>query len=63
MKNSDMPVTAQSNDEIVKAFMDVEGVVAPNGLTKREVFAMAAMQGLLAEGLTTDNLYLKTPLK
>ena len=47
MKNGDMPATAQSNNEIAKAFMEVEDC-APNGLTKREAFAMAAMQGLLA---------------
>jgi len=45
MKNADMPATAQSNNEIVKAFMEVEQA-SPNGLTKREAFAMAAMQGM-----------------
>ena len=47
MKNSDKPSYPQSNNEIVSAFLEVEEE-APNGLTKREAFAMAAMQGLLS---------------
>ncbi|MEC9482552.1 MAG: hypothetical protein UMU75_04390 [Halomonas sp.] len=49
----------QSNDEIAKAFMEVEQE-APNGLTKREWFAGLAMQGFCAatdmEGVPVDDL-------
>ena len=47
MKNSNTPAYPQSNHEIVKAFLEVEEV-SPNGLSKREAFAMAAMQGCCA---------------
>ena len=68
MKNSDTPAYPQSNPEIVKAFLEVEQE-SPNGLTKREAFAMAAMQGILAnrqyepprrnriEGMAEDAVY------
>ena len=55
MKNGDMPVTpvVGSNGRI-QAFTDDEGFSAmATGLTKREAFAMAAMQGLAAGD--TDN--------
>ncbi len=45
MNNSNTPAYPQSNDEVVKAFMETEQV-APNGLTKREHFA----------GLAPDNI-------
>ena len=47
MKNADKPAYPQSNNEIVKAFLEVEQE-SPNGLSKREAFAMAAMQGLIS---------------
>jgi len=47
MNNSQLPAAPLHNDELVRAFMDVEKV-APNGLTKREHFAGLAMQGILA---------------
>ncbi len=62
MNNSNLPAYPQANDEIAKAFMEVEEV-APNGLTKREAFALAAMQGLLSEGLTMDNLVASNAVK
>jgi len=58
MNNGDMPASpviddawAKESAENVKEILSVFG-----GLTKREAFAMAAMQGLLADGSRTDVL-------
>jgi len=46
MNNGDTPAYPQSNQEIVTAFME-HGYESPNGLSKREAFAMAAMQNVI----------------
>jgi hypothetical protein len=47
MNNGQLPAAPLHNDELVKAFMEVEQV-APNGLTKREHFAGMAMQAVIS---------------
>ena len=57
MNNSDMPVTPifNSNGKI-QAFTDDEGFsLMATGLTKREAFAMAAMQGILSHSFGRGN--------
>ena len=58
MKNSDMPAMPLSGD----AYGDINGTAMTKGsiepgmgLTKREAFAMAAMQGLLSNHAIIDN--------
>lgn len=56
MKNANKsayPVDKQTNDEIEEGFWHVHGY----GLTKRERFAMAAMQGFLSAGQTDTPNY------
>ena len=50
MKNSDMPATPIfSSNGVIKSFTDDEGYSSmATGLTKREAFAMAAMQGIMS---------------
>jgi hypothetical protein len=47
MKNANMPAMPIANETTRAAFAD-GGHTMPNGLTKREYFAVMAMQGLLA---------------
>lgn len=47
MRNQYKPAMPQSNDEIVKGFMEVEEC-APNGLSKLEYAAIQAMKGILS---------------
>jgi len=56
MKNGNMPVTPIFNDQgTIRPFTNDEGFSSmATGLSKREAFAMAAMQGLLAEAFTDD---------
>lgn len=46
MKNADMPAMPINNDELASALE--LGANGSKGLTKREMFAMHAMQGFLA---------------
>ena len=67
IKNGDMPVNPLSGD----AYIDFESAVNKNGsynpecqgLTKREAFAMAAMQGILSGGLGAYDEYVKVKCK
>jgi len=54
MKNGDMPVTPVFNDHgKIQSFRDAEGNLSmATGLTKREAFAMAAMQGILSSNVS-----------
>lgn len=58
MKNSDMPVTPIfSSNGRIQPFTDDNGFSSmATGLTKREAFAMAAMQGILAAGIDEMNV-------
>lgn len=59
MKNADMPASPVINSEGFPtriSFIQDEPLAA-TGLTKREAFAMAAMQGLLASGCGLQNQY------
>ena len=51
MKNADLPAMPQNNSETL---CQQTGTPNPmhSGLTKREMFAMAAMQGILSSGAT-----------
>lgn len=59
MKNADMPATpsiiAPSKNGLDPVISDGENYFA-TGLTKREAFAIAAMQGMLSNGLLIDTL-------
>jgi hypothetical protein len=59
MKNSDMPVSPVFNSNgVIKGFSDDEGFTSmATGLSKREAFALAAMQGLCANqyNITTED--------
>ncbi len=50
MKNADMPAMPQSStsDGYPCNYADYGGVGIPTGLTKREIMAMYALQGLLS---------------
>lgn len=57
MKNADMPAMPVSNDELASALE--LGADGSKGLTKREMFAMNAMQGILSNsgGVIQGNNY------
>jgi len=59
MNNGDMPVTPISDSYgRIRPFTDDDGFSSmATGLTKREAFAMAAMQGLLANGIPDSAVY------
>lgn len=53
MKNGDLPAMPITLNEVSCAFVNEVGDNAKKifGLTKREMFAMAAMQGILSNGV------------
>ncbi len=65
IKNADLPVTPLVNEHghpFHASHIAFENTPLTTGLSKREAFAMAAMQGLLAEGLMMDTEIAKDSL-
>lgn len=50
MKNADMPAAPNHNGDAM-TLRSASRLVASGGMTKREMFAMAAMQGLIASNM------------
>lgn len=57
MKNGDMPAMPQTGFSDLDGDRFVSKDCGGAGLTKREQFAMAAMQGLAANGRSNGNMY------